>query len=181
MITMTKSGYWVRLILLLTLVSFVATGCAGCRKLFGGKDKSELGLGIDTTDEGGMTGDVAPQRPPGEEADPTSELVTVHFDYDSSELTPKAREALMGNLEWLQQHADAKILIEGHCDERGTIEYNLALGERRANSVKSFLQNHGIDASRLFTISYGEERPIDLGYGESSWWKNRRAEFKKYD
>src|SRR5690606_10258475 len=88
-----------------------------------------------------------------------------------------ARRALQSNSDWLQQNPSSTVQIEGHCDERGTIEYNLALGERRANAAKRYIVRLGVDASRLSTISYGEERPANSGSSESAWAENRRAEF----
>ena len=79
--------------------------------------------------------------------------------------------------EWLRENADTSIIIEGHCDERGTNAYNIALGERRAESAKAYLTDLGIDGLRLTTISYGEERPVDPGHNEEAWAKNRRAHF----
>ncbi|KPL11363.1 hypothetical protein AMJ85_03770 [candidate division BRC1 bacterium SM23_51] len=115
------------------------------------------------------------QAPKVEEA-----LRTVYFDYDSSVLREDARRILDRNIDWLKLHPDVRVQIEGHCDERGTEEYNLHLGDRRANSVKRYLANGGIDPSRLFTISYGEERPVDPGHDESAWSKNRRGQFSRY-
>jgi peptidoglycan-associated lipoprotein len=101
----------------------------------------------------------------------------VLFNYDSSVLTPEAQERLTKKAQWLQKNSGAKIIIEGHCDERGSVEYNLALGERRAEAAKSFLVDMGISASRLTTISYGKERPFVKGNYESAWSLNRRAHF----
>jgi peptidoglycan-associated lipoprotein len=101
----------------------------------------------------------------------------VYFSYDSSALDGAAQNTLKLKADWLQENPDAGILIEGHCDERGTVEYNLALGDRRANSAKNFLTTLGIDAARISTISYGEERPLDPGENEEAWAKNRRAQF----
>jgi peptidoglycan-associated lipoprotein len=101
----------------------------------------------------------------------------IYFQFDRSTLTPQAKESLVAKAEWLKIHPDVKVLIEGHCDERGTNEYNLALGDRRAESVRTFLLNLGISSLRLDTISYGEERPIAHGHNESAWAKNRRAHF----
>lgn len=101
----------------------------------------------------------------------------IHFAYDSSELTPMSRMLLKEKALWLQENSGVRVMIEGHCDDRGTTEYNLALGERRALSVQNFLINLGISESRLSTISYGEERPIDLARNETAWAKNRRAQF----
>ena len=101
----------------------------------------------------------------------------IHFEFDSSTLTPEAQLTLKKKAEWLQNNPEAMSTIEGHCDERGTSEYNLALGDRRATSAKNFLVDLGISASRLTTISYGEERPIDPGQNEDAWAKNRRCHF----
>jgi peptidoglycan-associated lipoprotein len=101
----------------------------------------------------------------------------VYFDFDKATLTPTAQNVLMFKADWLKANADESVTIEGHCDERGTPEYNLALGERRAQSAKSYLTNLGVDAARMQTISYGEERPVDPGSNEEAWAKNRRAHF----
>lgn len=101
----------------------------------------------------------------------------VYFNFDDSSLTSEAQSLLQRKAVWLRNNPEASVLIEGHCDERGTTEYNLALGDRRANSAKSFLVDMGIAPSRLRTISYGEEMPVDTGSNESAWSKNRRAHF----
>lgn len=101
----------------------------------------------------------------------------IHFEFDSSTLTMEAQLILKKKAEWLQNNPESSSTIEGHCDERGTSEYNLALGDRRATSAKTFLVDLGISASRLTTISYGEERPVDLGKNEDAWAKNRRCHF----
>ena len=101
----------------------------------------------------------------------------VYFAFDDASLDQQAQEVLREKAVWLRDNPDAGVIIEGHCDERGTNAYNLALGERRAESVKSFLVNLGVDASRLTTISYGEERPIAFGQTEAAWAQNRRAAF----
>ncbi len=105
-------------------------------------------------------------------------LRRIHFDTDKWNIREDAREILKKNAEILKEHPDLNIVIEGHCDERNTEEYNLALGERRAEATKDYLVKLGVDADRIFTISYGEERPIAFGHDEESWQKNRRAEFK---
>lgn len=104
-------------------------------------------------------------------------LGTVYFAFDSSELSETARRTLRSNADWLKAQDDAGVVIEGHCDERGTIEYNLALGERRADSVRDYLSSLGIQRSRMRIITYGEERPVDPGHTEAAWSKNRRAAF----
>uniref|UniRef100_A0A7C4RU44 Peptidoglycan-associated lipoprotein Pal n=1 Tax=Desulfatirhabdium butyrativorans TaxID=340467 RepID=A0A7C4RU44_9BACT len=99
----------------------------------------------------------------------------MYFEYDSSALLPEARELLKRKAEFLMANPQISIVIEGHTDERGTSEYNIALGERRAESVRSFLEGLGVAASRMSTVSYGEEKPIDPGHNEAAWAKNRRA------
>lgn len=101
----------------------------------------------------------------------------VYFDFDDATLDSDDIAILTKQAKWLRSHPEVFIVIEGYCDERGTEEYNLALGARRAESVKSFLLKAGIDASRMMTISYGEERPADPGHNEAAWAKNRRVEF----
>lgn len=99
----------------------------------------------------------------------------VFFDYDKFEVKPAGRATLDKQAAWLKQYPQWKVVVEGHCDERGTREYNLALGERRANAVKSYLTNQGIPANRVTTISYGKERPVALGSNEAAWAQNRRG------
>ena len=101
----------------------------------------------------------------------------VHFGFDSSVLSPEALSILVTKVAWLKQNPKAAITIEGHCDERGTREYNLALGDRRAKSAKKFLVDSGISSDRIATISYGEERPMAAGTGDNAWARNRRAHF----
>lgn len=101
----------------------------------------------------------------------------IHFAFDSYVLSSKAQKILDNKVTWLRNHPAIKIIIEGHCDERGSNEYNLALGERRANSAREYLVNAGISKDRLHTISYGEEKPLALGSDEASWAINRRAHF----
>lgn len=105
-------------------------------------------------------------------------LDTVYFDFDQAVLSEQAKDILARNAEWLRSNGQVRVQVEGHCDERGTAEYNLALGERRAEAVKSYLSSLGVEATRLVTISYGKERPTDPGSGEEAWTRNRRVEFK---
>ena len=99
----------------------------------------------------------------------------VFYEYNSSELTADAQHTLDRQVQWLKQYAKINVTVEGHCDERGTREYNLALGERRATAAKKYLVAAGIPASRISTISYGKERPAVVGSDESAWSQNRRA------
>ena len=102
-------------------------------------------------------------------------LTDAYFDYDQSDLREDARTALAADAEWLKKYPTVQVLIEGYCDERGTGAYNLALGDRRANAAKEYLVSLGIDASRLRTVSYGEERPFCAESNEACWQQNRRA------
>ena len=99
----------------------------------------------------------------------------VYFNYDSAELDSDAQELLQHQAAWLKQYNKTSIVIEGHCDERGTREYNLALGEKRAQAVKSYLNGLGIDISSISTISYGKERPAVIGSNDGAWSQNRRS------
>ncbi|NKB56890.1 MAG: peptidoglycan-associated lipoprotein Pal [Alphaproteobacteria bacterium] len=99
----------------------------------------------------------------------------VFFDFDKSEIAQKAAATLKKQAAWLQKYPNKTIVVEGHCDERGTREYNLALGERRANAVREYLISLGVSAARIETISYGKERPAVLGSNDSAWAQNRRG------
>ena len=99
----------------------------------------------------------------------------IHFEFDKYDIRREDEEILRENAAWLKKNPKMKIQIEGHCDERGTAEYNLALGERRANMTKKYLLSLGISSDRISTISYGEEKPLDPGHNEEAWAKNRRA------
>lgn len=101
----------------------------------------------------------------------------VHFEYDSSSLTDQARAILDRHAAWLKAHPGAKVMVEGHCDERGTVEYNLALGDRRARAARDYLVSVGVPSDMLRTTSYGKERPLDPASGEAAWARNRRAHF----
>jgi len=101
----------------------------------------------------------------------------VYFEFDSSTLTFMAQQKIKVKAKWMRANPGSYVTIEGHCDERGTNEYNLALGDRRAESAKAFLTDLGISASRMKTISYGEERPIDSRHNDDAWAANRRAHF----
>ena len=108
------------------------------------------------------------------------ESVNIYFDFDKSELKPESQIALKNKATWLKENSAFSVRIEGHCDERGTNEYNLALGERRANAAMDFLMSLGVSGDRIKTISYGEERPAAPGHNEAAWARNRRDEFKLF-
>lgn len=128
-------------------------------------------------DANGMGGaGQAGQVVPGTQADLVQNVGDrVFFALDSSSLTPEARAILDRQAEWLGKYSSVKLAVEGHCDERGTREYNLALGERRATAVRNYMVAKGVAADRLSTISYGKERPEVMGSDESAWARNRRG------
>jgi len=104
-------------------------------------------------------------------------LYTVNFEYDKARLTDESRALLASNVDWIKSNPSKIVQLEGHCDERGSTEYNLALGDRRARSVKEYLVSLGVDASKLIVISYGKEKPVSTGDSESDHFKNRRVNF----
>jgi peptidoglycan-associated lipoprotein len=116
-------------------------------------------------------------RPQVKEFTAVADLKPIYFDFDRYDIRPGDAKVLDSNAQWLKSNADQLVLIEGHCDERGTNEYNLALGERRAKSTMNYLVSQGVQASRITIISYGEERPTCTQKNEECWSKNRRAQF----
>jgi peptidoglycan-associated lipoprotein len=106
-------------------------------------------------------------------------LEKVYFDFNKSDIRKESRDVLTKNAAIIKDHNSVKVVVEGHCDERGTAEYNLALGERRAFSVKKYLVSVGVGETNLYTISYGEEKPADPEHNKEAWAKNRRAQFSK--
>jgi peptidoglycan-associated lipoprotein len=135
------------------------------------------GINADTT-WGGPSGEQSISRRPGTDWTKDSNLETIYFDYDKYDLTESARRTLLRNSEYLRSNPNSRILVEGNCDERGTEEYNQALGENRALAVREYLTQLGISPSRIDVISYGELRPVVEGSDESSRAQNRRADFK---
>jgi len=154
----------------------VATGAestTGSASESGGQAIDE-GPGIRSIDANSAEGtDFAVSDPSGE----GGPLEDIQFAYDQSDLTDQARATLERNAQWMRSHAAAKVRVEGHCDERGTVEYNLALGERRAQATRDYLVSLGVEAGRLSTVSYGKERPLDPSSTEAAFAKNRRAHF----
>ncbi len=155
---------------------------AGALLLAGCPKKPEVqtgGLGAGGPEKVTKPGPVVEAPPARPTVRPSAEaqLKDVFFDFDKSVLRPDAKQTLNNNIEWLKANPRVRIVVEGHCDERGTNEYNLGLGDRRAKSVRNYLVAGGIDAKRISTISYGEERPFVLGHDESAWKWNRRGHF----
>ena len=116
----------------------------------------------------------APQVPVATEKSP---LDDIHFAFDKYNVDSLSQGILKKNVEWLKQNPSAKVQVEGHCDERGTAEYNMALGQRRAKAAYEYMKTLGVDASRMSTVSYGKELPLDPAHNEAAWAKNRRAHF----
>lgn len=137
-------------------------------------DLGEDPMGGAATDEGAVVPEDV-QDPSLME--PAVVLQDVFFDFDKFDLDPEDRDALEHNSQMLRENPSVDVLIEGHCDERGTIQYNLALGEKRANETRSYLVSLGISPERIDVVSYGKERPFVLGHDEASWSQNRRAHF----
>jgi peptidoglycan-associated lipoprotein len=124
---------------------------------------------------------LAPTNRDGVATVQVSGLDPIYFAYDSYALSNRARETLDANAQWLKANPGVQVQVEGHCDERGMREYNFALGERRAMSVREYLANRGADPANLIVISYGEERPLALQHSEEAWGLNRRAQFLVYE
>jgi peptidoglycan-associated lipoprotein len=169
-----------RMAVAVVLVASTAT-LSGCSKKTAG-----TGDNPDPTQQtpDGGTGGSGADNGSGSQSDPDrigedqGGLNDIYFDYDDHTLSSEARSTLSGNASHLKELSTMRVTIEGHCDERGTTEYNLALGQRRADAARTYLVDLGIDASRLATISYGEERPFEAGHDESAYSQNRRAHFR---
>lgn len=158
----------------LLLAALFATGCAK-------KETVQPGEGAPSGAPGADTSGVVPGEPlPGDEmADmPAAEDRRVYFAFDSDTIDAKGRAVVEANAKAVRANRNAKVTLEGHCDERGTREYNLALGERRAMAVSRMMQALGVPASQIFVVSFGEEKPADPGHDESAWGQNRRADIK---
>jgi peptidoglycan-associated lipoprotein len=134
----------------------------------------DSGPDIQATREDGTSGqDFQPFDSAGE----GGPLADIQFEYDRSTLTDAARGTLEKHALWLQSHREARVRVEGHCDERGTTDYNLALGEQRARAAREYLVSLGVAGDRLSTVSYGKERPLDPANNEAAWARNRRDHF----
>jgi peptidoglycan-associated lipoprotein len=162
-------------IILMILAVFLVSGCA---------EKKQMVKAVPEQQEVTPT----PPPPPSATKDEASvrfndwtavpQIETVHFDFDKAELGDADRAVLQKNADYLKSDPDKMVLVEGHCDERGTIEYNLALGQKRAAAVREYYGKLGVPLGNIATISYGNEKPVDADHSESAWAKNRRAETK---
>ena len=188
--TTTRSAVFV-----LVIAAILAVGTSGCSSKAKSKSTPETTPSTADTTSRPPTAEPPPTTPaepfPQQPVDRTAVvepsieelnrqgvLKTVYFAYNSNDLDDVAKSILQANAEWLKAHPKFNVEIGGHCDERGSIGYNVALGDRRANAVKDYLVNLAADGGMLVAISYGEEKPLDPGHNEAAWAKNRRAEFK---
>jgi peptidoglycan-associated lipoprotein len=171
-----KRKYWVILAMLFIVPGLMLT--ASCAKKVTGKPEAA----VSKTDDGAKK---APAPAATDDAAKSAALAArekfmkqdINYAFDSAVLDATAQAILKDKAVWMKANADAATTIEGHCDERGTVAYNIALGERRAEAAKAFLVNAGVPASKMTTISYGKEKPLDPGHNEQAWAKNRRAHF----
>lgn len=161
--TLTKKTF----LPLLLLASLILTGCASTAKKTDGSSDSVLDDASKAAFELNGSSDESSAGP----------LQTVYFAFDSSALSSSARNTLEQNAQWLKLTDKVDIQVEGHCDERGGHQYNIALGERRARAIKDYLVALGVPENRVSIVSYGKERPISFGHDEESWSKNRRGNF----
>jgi len=159
-----KSGFFRRISLIIGIAAIISlVGCGGSKK----KDE-----------EGGVpTAPSADENVGDSDSGRAMGLQTVHFPYDSFILDDQAKSTISSNASILKDKADLKIQIEGHCDQRGGIQYNIALGEKRANATRKYLEDMGVAGDRMTVISFGKEKPIDTGTSEEAYAKNRRANF----
>ena len=167
---------WTAALALVLAVLVAATGCS--------KKQVETTPDRDRMDPGAAATDTGTDQPMTDDSgtlarDEAMAMIgdMIFFDFDRSDLRPEARTTLQQKSDILRQYPDIRVRIEGNADERGTVEYNLALGERRADAARTYLIDLGIDPDRLTTISYGEERPLAEGHNEAAWQQNRRDEF----
>lgn len=143
----------------------------------GSKKKSGDGVDVGANPDAGIASKEMAFDASGSDSGTIAGLSTIYFDYDQASINTNSRKQLAANAEWIKTNTNVSIQVEGHCDARGTVEYNIALGERRALAVKNYLISLGIDGKRLSVISYGKERPMAQGDGEDAYSKNRRANF----
>lgn len=172
---MSRSARWPVLTLTAALaVLLMAPGCSSRKKVAGGPEPTPP---PSTTENAPPTETPPPPPSTGGGETTAANLRDAFFDFDEASLRDDAKAALDGDAKYLESHSGSNVVIEGHCDERGSVEYNLALGEKRARAAKDYLVAYGINASRMTTISYGKERPFDTGHTEEAWAQNRRAHF----
>ena len=165
-------GLFFKKFLVFGLVAAFAVGCS--KKT---KEDPSASSALAGGDSAQISNEQLSFNPAGSDSGSISGLRTVNFPYDSSTISAEARQILNDNASWIKQNKSLTIQIEGHCDSRGSVEYNLALGERRAKAVKDYLVGLGVEGKRMTIISYGKEKPIDMADSEEAMGRNRRANF----
>ena len=155
--------------------SLTLTSCAGSKKKTAANEPANLNeIGkVDNGENKGVNFDLNGDS----DSNRAGALKTVFFGFNSSAIEGSTRDALNSNAEFLKSNGSVKVLVEGHCDERGSVQFNLALGEKRAKTVKDYLASQGVAANRVTIVSLGKEKPVSFGHDEESWSKNRRANF----
>jgi len=160
-------------LILTLLMTFGLSSCSSQSK----KNAGAADSGVTTEDQDMGSDGMSLELNGDSDSGKAGTLSTIYLDFNSSSLTSSTRDALESNANFLKEHPSVEVQVEGHADERGGVQFNLALGERRAQSVKQYLTSMGVSSSRITTISFGKERPIAFGHDESAWSKNRRANF----
>ncbi len=161
------------LLMMVLVMAFAVTGCGGSDAI--NEDPTDLDVPPVTNTDPDPVIENPTNDTPVDTKPMKAELTDVFFAFDSYSLTTEGRSTLQGNADALKQFPDSRVVIEGHCDERGTKSYNLALGEKRAQAAKDYLVRLGVSGNRITVISYGKEKPFAMGSNESAWAKNRRA------
>lgn len=154
---------------MLLALAMAFTGCGSSIK----KDTDANGAAISADDSSAESFEINSDS----DSNTAGSLQTVFFDFNSSTLSSTARAALQNNADFMKKYSSVRVQVEGHADERGGVQYNLALGERRANAVRDYLVAMGVEGSRVTTISFGKERPLAFGHDEAAWSQNRRGNF----
>jgi peptidoglycan-associated lipoprotein len=171
------SRWWLGGVVAVACFALGATGCSSKKKSSELEGQGAAGMSDEALGGAGGAGSLALAQSGRLGAGDTGPLRDIFFDYDSFDLDETARQTLQENAEWLKNHPTVRVEVEGHCDDRGTVEYNLALGAKRAAAAKNYLVDLGISRDRITTISYGEELPLCHDESEDCWASNRRAHF----
>jgi peptidoglycan-associated lipoprotein len=162
------------LVLIVLAASMALTSCASNKKK---STEAVDNTAADTTLENGKNNGMNLELNGDSDSNKAGALKTVYFDYSSATIGGETKETLNSNADFLKKNTTVKVQVEGHCDERGSVQFNLALGEKRAKSVRDYLVAQGVAAGRITVISLGKEKPVSFGHDEESWSKNRRANF----
>jgi len=171
-----KNSLGILTVVLLSL-SLTSCGSSSTKNTDGTPDASNEAKESSDDQNMGGTGSGAIEKFGDSDSGKAGHLSTVYFAFNSAVLSDQTRQALSANAGFLQSNDAVEVQVEGHCDERGGIQYNIALGEKRAQAVRDFLVASGVSSGRITTISYGKERPVAFGHGENAWSKNRRGNF----